>query len=419
MELHSSLSPPLHGSVRAPPSKSVTHRALLLALLADGASTLRNPLRSADTESTMHAISLMGGRIYEDRDLRIEPEFHQAEDVIDARNSGTTARLMASVCALPGGYAAITGDSSLRRRPMAPLITAVRQLGGHAFSMLGNGRLPAVFGGRMRGKEAKLRADMSSQFLSSLAISCPLKDSDTAIRLQGMLQSADYFRMTLQMCSYFGVRQVFEDGTLYCSGGRRYRGRSITIPGDFSSASFLFAASAVTGGDITVTSLSTRFAQADARILEMLAEAGCKVRKGRDRIHISGKAESSGCFDCSQSPDIFPVMCVVASSVKGRSTVIGSSALRFKETDRIMSTCSMLRSIGVQFREEGGGIEIIGGSVRGGRVDSGGDHRIAMSACVAGLISERGIRVEGDTPSVSYPSFLEDIRSLGGRIDVL
>ncbi len=417
MDLLSSPSPPLCGTVVAPPSKSITHRAIILSLLSEGRSTIRNPLLSGDTLSTLDAARLMGASFTKGRELRVTSELHQASDVINANNSGTTARLMSSVCALLPGYAVITGDSSLRRRPMQPIIGAINRLGGRAFSTTGNGLLPAVFGGTMKGKSTTLPGDLSSQFASSLAISCPLKVNDTTIKITGGLQSISYLTLTCEMVSMFGCSSVMEGSELFCSGGGAYSGRQMTVPGDYSSASFILAAGALTGGEVEVKDLVGNLTQADSKIVEILSAFGCTVRK-RGRSVIVSPGEMSGTdIDCSSSPDLFPVVCVLAAKAHGRSLVRGSRNLRFKETDRVETTCGMLRGLGVKFKARGEEITITGGEIEGGKVESHGDHRIAMAACIAGLASSRGCSVtEGESHAVSYPSFAEDISALGGKV---
>ncbi len=417
MELLSEHSIPLHGRIDAPPSKSVTHRALLLAAMSEGRSVIRNPLLSGDTLSTLEAARLMGAAVEKGSALMVNPSLHQSEDVINANNSGTTARLFSSVCALLPGHAVITGDSSLRRRPMQPIIDAVKQLGGKAFSTAGNGRLPAVFGGRMNRSNARLRGDISSQFASSLAISCPMKDNDTEIRLTGGIQSLQYLKLTMEMVGMFGCRTVLEDSKLYSTGGGAYRGRTVNVPGDYSSAAFPLAAAAVTGGRITVGRLSNEFTQADSVITSILSTLGCSIRIAGDSVTVGSGGLDAADIDCSESPDLFPVTCILASAAKGKSRIKGSANLRHKETDRVETTCSMLQCLGVDFSASGETVVINGGRIRGGAVESHGDHRIAMAACVAGLASQKGCTVsDGESCSVSYPSFVSDLRSLGGKV---
>ncbi len=417
MELFSEKSAALSGSLAAPPSKSITHRALLFGLMSGGRMEIDHPLLSDDTESTLAATVLMGAEVKKEKTLSIESDMHQASDVINARNSGTTARLTSSICALTDGYAVITGDDSLRRRPMGPIMDAVRQLGGTAFSTLGNDRLPAVFGGKLKREYATIRGDISSQFASSLAMSCPLKSGSTEIEIEGGIQSERYLALTLEMVKYFGGEARLESNSLFFKGDGAYRPRNISIPGDYSSAAFMLAAAAVTGGTLSVSNLSDTFTQADASIAGTLRLFGCKVTERSGSLTVESGRLTSADIDCSQCPDLFPVLCVVASFAGGESTVRGSMNLRLKETDRIETTSMMLKSMGVRFSGEGETLRIRGGPVRGGVVESHGDHRIAMAACVAGLSSEKGVRVNGaECFSVSYPGFVEDIRAAGGMV---
>ena len=421
MELLSRRSGPLSGRVTAPSSKSVTHRSILFGMMAGGRMEIRHPLLSDDTESTLDAAVLMGADVKKGKTLVMESEMHQAADVINARNSGTTARLLSSICALMDGHSVVTGDASLRGRPMGPIMDAVRQLGGTAFSTLGNERLPAVFGGKLTKGYAAMRGDISSQFASSLAMSCPLKEGSTEVALDGGIQSADYLTLTLEMVEYFGGEARLESDRLFFSGDGSYRPRNIAVPGDYSSAAFLLASAAVTSGSVRVDNLSRSFTQADARIAEYLRAFGCAVSERPGSLTAESGGLVAADVDCTRSPDLFPVLCVVASCAAGVSTVRGSPNLRLKETDRIETTSVMLRSLGVGFRAEGETLHIRGSrdGVRGGIVDSCGDHRIAMAACVAGLSSKKGVRVKGaECHSVSYPGFVGDIRKAGGKAEL-
>lgn len=415
--MRSEPSGPLHGTVRAPPSKSVTHRAIVLAMLCSGRTTIRNPLLSGDTRSTLGAARLMGASCREGKSLSLTGRLRQAADVINAGNSGTTARLLSSVCALLPGYSVITGDSSLRSRPMGPVMQAVRQLGGKAFSTNNDGRLPAVFGGIMHRGRARLRADVSSQFASSLAISCPLKKDDTEITLTGARGSLPYLRLTSEMVSMFGCSSTLEGRTLRCRGGGSYRATTVNVPGDFSSASFILSAAAVTGGSVVVKGLGEEFTQADSMILDVLSSFGCRAAKGGENVSLEGGSLTATHIDCTDAPDMFPVVCVVAACARGRSVISGPASLRYKETDRIRTTAGMLRSLGVKCKVGKNAMIVEGGRIRGGTVDSQGDHRIVMAACVAGLVAEKGCVVSnGEAASVSYPGFTRDIRSIGGRV---
>ncbi|MEM3852033.1 MAG: 3-phosphoshikimate 1-carboxyvinyltransferase [Methanomassiliicoccales archaeon] len=420
MKLYVKPSSPLSGNIKAPPSKSATHRAFIFSLTGSGVFKIRNPLMSDDTRSTLEAIRLMGAHVSGEGTQTIESELHQAENVIDAGNSGTTARLISSVCALLPGLGVVTGDASLLRRPMGPLLEAITQLGGRAEATFAAGRLPCIFGGPLKGERAAMRGDISSQFASSLAIACCRRETDTQIELEGRIQSIDYLLLTLQLIAYFGGKAVFEDSVLYCSGSGPFKARSITIPGDFSSAAFILSAAAVTGGGVRVAGLDNRFIQADSRITRILADFGCSIERGKGSVTATGGKLAGAEIDCSSSPDLFPITCVVAAAASGKSVIRGTENLRFKESDRIAATERMLKALGVKCEQHGHGLEIHGGVIRGGRVDSEGDHRIAMAACVAGLASERGCVVEkGECYTVSYPGFVDDIRSCGGRVSLV
>lgn len=409
------------GAVLSSPSKSYTHRAMTLALLAQGKSVLHRPLLGADTLATLEAVKAFGGRVSGDDDLCIEGgELRGPDDIIDAKNSGTTIRLMSGIASLLPGITVLTGDESVRRRPMQPLIEALCALGVRCESTRGNGLAPLVVRGPNRGESTSIRGDVSSQFISSLLISSAVKEVDTSIHLTTPLKSRPYVDITLEMMSRFGVNAESTDDGFLVPGRQRYEPRDYTVPGDFSSAAFPLAAGALTG-QVTVNNLDPNDRQGDRYFLDILASLGAEVRwSGRDLRCASGPLVATD-IDLGDAPDLFPMVAVLCTQAKGVSRIYNAAHVRLKESDRIAATTEFLRNMGAEIEEKADGCVIHGGgALHGTAVDSLKDHRILMAAAVAALVAEgETIISDGDCHRISYPDFVSDMRSLGARMEMI
>ena len=416
----------LHGRLTAPPSKSYTHRALLLASLAEGKSSVVNALSSRDTEATLSACKAIGARVdREETCLSIaggRPEL--PEDIVDAQNSGTTLRFMTSVLAhTKDGHSVITGDSSLRRRPMKPLLEAVATLGGQAFSIRNNGCAPIVVrGGGLDGGEVSIAGDVSSQFVSSLLISAPLARGGTTIRVNAAA-SRPYLDATLYSMGAFGVdvgREGYERFDVRPTGS--YTSTSFVVPGDFSSASFVMAAVALVGGDAEIEGLDPSIPQGDSAIVSILEKMGCSLEpEGRKVVVASDGGElKGGRFDLHDTPDLLPVLAVLALRCSSPVEIVGVAHARLKETDRIAVLAKELTKLGVRLQERHDGLFIDAPTgVRPALLDAHDDHRMFMAFALASMLTQDGCAVEGmDSLDVSYPSFLADMASIGAQVRV-
>jgi 3-phosphoshikimate 1-carboxyvinyltransferase len=435
------LSPPVsvlltsHGSLSGelvpPPSKSYTHRTALLASLAEeGTSTIRNPLFSRDTVATFEACRAFGASIVNSADVPSDLEIVGAKPktpsrVIDAENSGTTLRLMTSALALPSsGRSTITGDASLRRRPMQPLLDALGELGVRATSTGGNGCAPiSVEAGGIKGGSATIAGEVSSQFVSSILISGLLAESDVSLVVTNAV-SKPYIRATLDSASSFGAR-VESEGLHYfhIESGQRYRACNYVIPADFSSASFLAAAVAMVGGKIALLGLSSKLPQADSAIIDVLRVMGVGVHvesggtvDGVMRVESDGKALTGGRFDLSDSPDLLPVLASMSLKCESPVEIVGCAHARNKETDRISTIAFELSKLGVKVEERRDGIIIhpLPRSPTRAVLDAHDDHRLFMAFCLISLLYPEGLPVLGaGSVDVSFPTFLEDMKKLG------
>lgn len=430
------------GEIIAPPSKSYTHRAITIASLAKKTEILY-PLLSEDTEATINAAKSLGATV----EVAVEREGHAQkilvegtegrpvtpDDVINAENSGTTLRFFTAVSALCEGAAVITGDASLRTRPNLPLLNALTELGSEAFSTKGDGTAPIVVRGRLKGGETAIDASISSQFISALLIACPLAPKDSYI-LANNLSSVPYMRMTAEVLEQAGVGVSFsrsnssKNYSFHVESGKSYDLRRFTVPGDFSSASYLLAAAAITDSELRVRNLFPS-AQGDSRIVELLAELGASISWDKEKgvVEVKGRkdAELKGLkVNMRENPDLVPTISVLAAVADGTTEITGVAHLRYKETDRLRFMAEELTKLGVRVEEKEDGLLIKGRSKEGlkakaAKVYSHGDHRLAMALCVAALSARGETVIEGvGCANISYPSFFEDMRDLGVEINL-
>ena len=408
------------GEVYAPPSKSYTHRAILITSLGPG-GVVGRPLISADTKATIAACEAFGARIDLDKEIKIEGisgELQTPEDVIDVLNSGTTLRFFSAIASLTDG-AILTGDASIRSRPNGPLLSALNDLGARAISIRKNGRAPLVVEGKIKGGSTQLSGNVSSQFLSALLIATPLADDDTCIDIKGELKSRPYADITLDMLKDAGVRFEDRENEFWIPGRQQFYLRSYMIPGDFSSASYPLAAAAITGGEVTVKGLF-RSKQGDSAIVDILRRMGAEISWNME----AGVLKIKGCglegveVDAGRTPDLVPTIATLGALAKGKTVVKNAEHVRHKETDRLHAMAMELSKMGANIRERPDGLEIIGGKLHGALVTGYQDHRIVMSLALAGLATGKTRIDTAETVDVSYPGFFEEMQKLGARVQL-
>jgi len=405
------------GSIQAPPSKSYTHRAIVLAALSRGPCHLHRPLLAEDTQATIQGMYAFGADFTRTSDgLQISAgPLHASNAPIDARNSGTTLRFLSGVASLFPGATLLTGDASLQKRPMGPLLDALERLGARAGSLAGDGRPPVKVQGVIRGGRASVPGFISSQFLSSLLIACPLAANASEIRVVPPIRSEPYISMTRRAMRAFGVEVDLAENTVRIEGGQSYTPTHVDIPGDFSSAAFPLVAAAITGGDVTVEGLSADSPDGDSRIVDLLRSFGARVDTPPNRVRVRSGDLVGQTVDVGDTPDLFPVLAVLATQADGETRFVHGEHLPLKESDRIAATVSMLRALGGHAEPTADGCIVHGPErLHGGFIDTRGDHRMLMAAAVAGLAA--GGPLDLSDPwcfQVSYPSFLDDMRALG------
>jgi len=415
----------LRGEAHAPPSKSYTHRALILGFLANGRTILENPLISEDTLSTVQAIELLGGQVYTtSRFCRVDSSFPNIEvtsEIINVRNSGTTMRLLTGVAGLFPWYTVLLGDRSIRRRPIEPLLEALRELGAWAQTTRGTGCPPVIVRGPLTGQRARIRGDLSSQFVSALLIATPLNKEPTTLEVVGERVSAPYLQVTLELVRRFGGKVEETESGYQIQPMESYRAAQVRVPGDFSSASVLLVGAAASGGEVRVTGLDREGSQGDRAILDILREFEAHVEVDEDTVTVGGGFLKAHDVDCRDNPDLFPPLAVLATQAEGKSTFFNVKHLIVKESDRLGQMAHWIRAMGGKVGVENGKLWIQGPSkLTGTEIECENDHRIFMAGVLLGLLAEGETKVSHPfSYAISYPTFLDDLRRLGGEASVV
>ena len=409
----------LKGTVSPPPSKSHTHRAIILAALSGGTCRIDSPLLSFDTRATMDAVRALGADVEEHGDHIIVKggDIHAPERPIDVANSGTTLRLMTGICSLFGSETVLTGDASIRKRPMGPLLESLSAAGVACSSE--NGKPPVRVKGPVTGSRLTIDGSVSSQFVSSLLMMSPLTGKEMEVRITGDLVSKPYIDITLALMKRFGVSAKEVSEGLYRIEPGNYIPADYTVPADFSSAAFPLVAGAL-GGSVTARGLDLSDAQGDSKVIDILRDTGAEIKIDGDKVTCTRRGRPKAAeIDMGDIPDLFPVIAVLLSTAEGTSRLYGAPHLRFKESDRIALTEKMLKTLGADITATDDGCIIRGvPRLRGGRIEHEGDHRMFMAGAVASLVSDGPVSMEDDGCwNVSYPGFPEQMRDVGLRMD--
>ncbi|MFA5944842.1 MAG: 3-phosphoshikimate 1-carboxyvinyltransferase [Candidatus Thermoplasmatota archaeon] len=412
------------GRLHAPPSKSETHRAYLLAARSDEPCRVRFPLKAEDTQATLSCLHDLGARLHlQDEDVQFLPApFRSPRQPLDCRNSGTTLRLLTAMAATLPYEVTLTGDDSLRTRPNGALLDALRSLGARCDSV--DGRAPLTIRGPVRAGAVTLPPGASSQFASALVLALAAVPGISTVQLTAPLASSPYLDVTLQVAAEFGLRihdSLGNGRRLDIEGGIAPHASRFNVAGDWSAAAFPLVAAAITGGSVTVTGVLSASHQGDRAIIDHLRAFGADAKAGEDTASCAAAALASpGTVDVSQTPDLFPALCVLAAASRGTTTFVGASALRHKESDRITAMATGLARMGVAVAERPDGLVVTGGNLQGASLASAGDHRIHMALAVAALAANGPSTL--DDPgcvAVSWPGFHKAMLGLDASLTLL
>ncbi len=414
---------PIRGTIRPPGSKSISNRAMILAALADGTSTLTGILDSQDTRVMIESLRRLDFEVDQDAG-GCRCTVHGLSGRIPAssadlwlENSGTSIRFLTSLCALGRGAYRLDGVERMRQRPIGDLVRALQPLGANVrFELFGSDGPPVIVDGtasHMHGGSTLIKGDISSQFLSSLLMAAPACSDAVHVKVEGELVSKPYIAMTLKMMRAFGAEIDFPDDlSEFRIQSRPYRSCSYDIEPDASAASYCFGAAAVTGGTVTVTGLSRGALQGDVGFAAVLEQMGCQVTWGSDRITVTGRALHGIDIDMNAISDTAQTLSAVAVFADSPTTIRNVGHMRHKETDRITAVVTELQRAGIRADEHEEGLTIYPGVPQAAEIQTYDDHRMAMSFSLLGL-RVPGIRIlEPGCTTKTYPKYFEDLAAL-------
>ncbi len=418
----------LHGSIAVPPSKSHTLRAILFASLAEGMSKIENYLTSPDTTAMLHACRQLGAKIQQTegeliiQGVNFKPKC--PDDVLDAGNSGQVLRFVAAIAAaLVQDYTVITGDHSIRfQRPMQPLIDGINQLGGFAAASKNDGRAPIIVRGLLSAGQAKILGT-DSQPVSALLMAAAFVTGETTIEV---LEPGEvpWVSLTLSWFDRLGVRYTQENFSHYkVVGPVRYQGFHYRVPGDFSSAAFPIAAALVTQSNISLENIDMQDVQGDKALIPALEKMGAEFSYDEKKqvLHVKGASALQGMpINVNDFIDAVPILATIGCYAKGKTEIVEAAIARLKESDRIKVMADELSKMGATISATADGLTVESSALKGARVYSHHDHRIAMALTIAALRA-KGKTIVENTACVakSYPNFVASLQALGAEIRVI
>ena len=411
----------LNGKIICPSNKSYTHRAIFLAALSDGKSIVKKILHSNDTIATISACRGFGVEVEEvENNVTIKNKIGEIvqSSMINAENSGTTIRIAIAIAALSGGNTILTGDDSLKKRPMQPILDALETMGVKTES--DEGRPPIHINGKIQGKEISINGDISSQFISALLIIAPRLPDGLIINVEGKLVSKPYVDLTIAIMKKFGVEvKIEEEYKRYVVSHQIYKPTTFSIPSDFSNLALLLAANVLLGDGLDIEISLGDMPQGDEAIVDILEKLGVNVTLEDDIITTESPISlKGGKFDLSDTPDLLPAIAILALKSEKPIEMFNVKHARYKETDRIAIISRELKKIGLNVEEKDDGMVIKKSSeLIPAELNSENDHRLFMAFSIAGMFVGECTVSDPDAVKVSYPKFISDLVNVGAKIN--
>ena len=411
----------LNGKIICPSNKSYTHRAIFLAALSDGKSIVKKILYSNDTIATISACRGFGVEVEEvENNVTIKNKIGETvqSSIINAENSGTTIRIAIAIAALSGGNTTLTGDDSLKKRPMQPILDALETMGVKTES--DEGRPPIHINGKIQGKEISINGDISSQFISALLIIAPRLPDGLIINVEGKLVSKPYVDLTIAIMKKFGVDvKIEEEYKKYVVSHQIYKPTTFSIPSDFSNLALLLAANVLLGDGLDIEISLGDMPQGDEAIVDILEKLGVNVTLEDDIITTESPISlKGGKFDLSDTPDLLPAIAILALKSEKPIEMFNVKHARYKETDRIAIISRELKKIGLNVEEKDDGMILKKSSeLIPAELNSENDHRLFMAFSIAGMFVGECTVSDPDAVKVSYPEFISDLVNVGAKIN--
>jgi 3-phosphoshikimate 1-carboxyvinyltransferase len=410
----------LKGQIQAPPSKSLSHRALICAGLSKGQSIITNIVYSEDILATIGALELLGAKFEKQEDKLIVKGIRKIKaphEAINCNESGSTLRFLIPIFSLSDKKISFTGKASLIKRPQSVYEEIFKQ-DKNTFRVIGN---EIVVNGSVTAREYLLKGNISSQFFSGLMFALPLLKGNSRILIDGTLESKGYIDLTIQMLEEFGIDIQEVKNGYFIEGNQEYTPNNYKVEGDYSQAAF-FLVGGILNGLINVSDLDHESFQGDKAIIDVIQKMKGKVIYTENGYITETSSTKGTIVDLSNYPDLGPIIALLGSLSKGKTKIINAGRLRIKESDRIESTVKSLIALGANISSTKDEIIIHGKTALKGGVtlDSYNDHRIAMMISIAASLSkEKVILTNANAVNKSYPNFFEDFKSVGGKINII
>ena len=413
----------IKGQINCPPNKSYTHRGIFLASLAGNNSKVKNVLLSADTKATIEACKKFGAVIeVNDSDIIVKESIKIGTNVpeINTENSGTTIRIAIGIASLFSEEITLTGDASLQKRPMQPLLDALSSIGAKCIST--DGKPPVKIKGSVIGGNVRIPGNLSSQFISSLLISAPLTKNGINLTIDGDLVSKPYLDATIASMRKFGVSvQTLIPYKKYSVLPQIYKNSTFTVPIDFSSLALLLSFTVLNGEDVVIKGSMGNLPQGDEAFINFLEQLGVSVIIENNEIKIESPEKlKGGRFDLRNSPDLLPPLAILSLISANPIEIVNVKHARLKETDRIAILARELPKIGINVEEKEDGLILKSSNkLTGAKLDSENDHRLFMAFCIVGTYIGNCIVTDSKSVEVSYPNFIEEMNRLGAKIEII
>ena len=411
----------LAGKINIPPSKSLSHRAIICAALSTGESNIDNLLFSDDINATWEAMKNFGGKleIIGKNSLRIRGKFPLSleKDTIDCKESGSTLRFLIPISLLNDTKIVFVGSGKLVSRPLETYYK-IFEMQNISYSN-NNGMLPLEVNGKLKSGVFEVEGNISSQFITGLMFILPLLEGDSKLIITSELESKGYVDLTIDTLNRFGIEITNNNYKEFLiKGNQKYLSRDYTVEGDFSQAAFWLAAG-ILGEDIHTENLNIDSLQGDRVIIDLIKEMGGDILINDSLVRSIPSNTKGITIDVAQCPDLVPILTVLAALSEGETRIINASRLRIKESDRLKAISTELNKLGADVKELEDGLVINGvESLTGGIVDSWNDHRIAMALSIATIKCTGEVTItNSDVVNKSYPHFWQDFKSLGGKIN--
>jgi 3-phosphoshikimate 1-carboxyvinyltransferase len=409
----------LQGKITVPPSKSLSHRAIIAAGLASDICNVENVVFSEDILATCNAMRDLGASVTQGKNnvtINGDSFSKKTKNNIDCSESGSTLRFMIPLSLLTGSEFTFTGKGRLTQRPLTPYYKIFKE---QDIKYSSNDGLPLTVKGNLKAGEYKLPGNISSQFITGLLFALPLLKGDSKIIVTTELESKAYVDLTIDVLSKFSVHiENLGYNEISIVGEQKYIAKDYRVEGDFSQAAFWLVAG-ILGGDIQCDDMNIKSLQGDKVIVDIITKMGGNISIEESKIKVVKSKTHGVIIDASECPDLVPILAVLASLSNGTTKIINAGRLRIKECDRLNAMATELTKLGGDVVETDDGLIINGKeNLKGGTVDSYNDHRIAMALSVASIrCSGPVIITDSDCIKKSYPEFYNDFVMLGGKVN--